>query len=519
MPSTFQFQPYQSDAPRTIADLMLRAGNAQAEGIRSSGQITAQAIAGIGSGVAQSLAQHQQEQKDAPLRALRLQEAQQNVQEGDLKLQAGRRAQMGQQVLALAVKEFGDNPDKVVKFVTANGFGDLANGYMQTADLWQKLKKGAIDSADSANAFEGEVLSRIAKLPTPEAKQAAWTAAQGGLKAHNVDTSALSPTWDDDAAAAQIAVYGPKPNLMTVNAGDQVVDKNDPSVPILTVPPKAQAPPNTGSFEDYVVRRFGQNPTPTQITQARKDYNQADDKATGFAAADVTKLTPAAIEIAARNYLATGSMPALGMGDKVTRQTILNRAGELDPTANVAANKATFKADQDSLVALQKQRDAIGAFESTALKNLDVFLEAAKKIPDTGSPFFNSPIRAVSERGLGSAEMTAVNTARRTVIPEFAKILSNPGLSGQLSDSARHEVEEVVSGNATLKQMVAASNILKRDAANRRTSYDDQIKTIQGRMRPAAAGGKVTVTDPTGEPHQFDTQAQADAFKRLAGIP
>lgn len=30
--------------------------------------------------------------------------------------------------------------------------------------------------------------------------------------------------------------------------------------------------------------------------------------------------------------------------------------------------------------------------------------------------------------------------------------------------------------------------------------------------------GKITVTDPTGKPHVFDTQAQADNFKKLAGI-
>ena len=43
-------------------------------------------------------------------------------------------------------------------------------------------------------------------------------------------------------------------------------------------PAAMPAPPNVGSFEDYVVRRFGATPTPEQITQARKDYQQADDR-------------------------------------------------------------------------------------------------------------------------------------------------------------------------------------------------------------------------------------------------
>jgi len=34
-----------------------------------------------------------------------------------------------------------------------------------------------------------------------------------------------------------------------------------------------------GTFEDYVLRKFGQSPTPEQVVQARKEYGQADDAA------------------------------------------------------------------------------------------------------------------------------------------------------------------------------------------------------------------------------------------------
>lgn len=37
-------------------------------------------------------------------------------------------------------------------------------------------------------------------------------------------------------------------------------------------------PPALGSFEDYVARKFGANPTAAQIEQARKAYGQADDR-------------------------------------------------------------------------------------------------------------------------------------------------------------------------------------------------------------------------------------------------
>lgn len=199
-------------------------------------------------------------------------------------------------------------------------------------------------------------------------------------------------------------------------------------------------------------------------------------------------VTEEGIDIAARNYLKTGVMPPLGMGDKTTRQRIINRSAELGGAdADIASNKAIFGSDSASLKKLQGQRDAVGAFEGTALKNLDVFLDAAKQIPDTKSPVLNKPIRSIDEKVLGSPELTAYNVARTTVIPEFAKILSNPGLSGQLTDSARHEIENVLSGDATLAQTLAAVNVLKKDAENRRTEFDRQIEEVKGRMK---GGGK-----------------------------
>lgn len=209
-------------------------------------------------------------------------------------------------------------------------------------------------------------------------------------------------------------------------------------------------------------------------------------------AADVTDLTPQGLDIAALNYKKTGAMPALGMGDKVTRKRIIDRAAVLTSADvarieaggnDIASNKADYAADSASLTALQKQRDAVGAFEDTALKNLEVFLGAAKKIPDTGAPWLNRPLRSINRNGLGAADIAAYDTARLTVIPEFAKILSNPTLSGQLTDTARAEVERVVSGDASLKQTLAAAEILKQDVRNRKQSYDDAIASIRQRRQ------------------------------------
>jgi hypothetical protein len=42
--------------------------------------------------------------------------------------------------------------------------------------------------------------------------------------------------------------------------------------------PETDKAPKVGTFEDYVVRKFGPTPTPAQVLQARKEYGQADDR-------------------------------------------------------------------------------------------------------------------------------------------------------------------------------------------------------------------------------------------------
>lgn len=222
--------------------------------------------------------------------------------------------------------------------------------------------------------------------------------------------------------------------------------------------------------------------------------------------AAATSVSEQGVELAARNYLTTGVMPPLGMGDKGTRQAILNKAAELGGVgANIAANKADYKADTGSLTTLQRQRDTIGAFEDTAGKNIDIFLNAAGKIVDTGSPLANSLVRNVTGKMLGSPDQAAFDAARQVAVNEIAKITSNPNLTGQLSDSARREVDAFNPREATLAQSVAVMRLLKQDMANRITSLDDAVKNVKGRLRPTdtappAPAGFVDMVAPDGRP-------------------
>jgi hypothetical protein len=265
-----------------------------------------------------------------------------------------------------------------------------------------------------------------------------------------------------------------------------------------------------------------------------RHHKALEEEATaGLTMAD---LTPDALNMAADNFATKGVMLPLGMGKAATemRRAIINKAAERHP--DLAGNQAAYGANVQSLNALQKQRDAIGAFEQTAMKNLDLFLKTVKPIIDTGAPWLNKPFRTAVRQGTSDPKFLAFQAARRVAVNEIAKITSNPNLAGSLSDSARHEVESFIPEDATAKEIIAVVNILKQDVGNRVQSMDEQIGAIKKRISPRSTrdeaptssatapspvmgAGAVVVKDPqSGKSFSFPNQAAADAFKQVRGI-
>jgi len=195
-------------------------------------------------------------------------------------------------------------------------------------------------------------------------------------------------------------------------------------------------------------------------------------------------------------------MPPMGYGAAASaaRTRVLNRAATLTPEEiadleagglDIAGNSMDFAADKGSLTTLQRTRDAVTAFEKTALRNIDIFLNTAKKAVDTGMPIINQPVRAVAASAFGSTNLAEFNAARTVALTEAAKVLNNPNLSGVLSDSARKEVEGLLSPNATVGQAYAVFNLIKNEMRGRTQYLDQTIAEIKGR-------GKTGTTTKSG---------------------
>lgn len=221
-----------------------------------------------------------------------------------------------------------------------------------------------------------------------------------------------------------------------------------------------------------------------------------------------SSLTPETKDMLVDKYLKTGQLDAdISARNPGLRNEILNAAAAKlkasGSTPDLAGAKASYKSDQSSLSNIQKQRDQVVAFESTALKNLGVFEGLAKDLVDTGSPLLNKPIRYLAAQAAGSPGQAAANAALQTVIPEFAKINSGQMGQGALSDSSRHEIANILPESATLGQILAIGKVLRQDASNRHQSLDQQLSEIKGRISGKGAApvatARPTATGSNGE--------------------
>ena len=212
------------------------------------------------------------------------------------------------------------------------------------------------------------------------------------------------------------------------------------------------------------------------------------------------------LDLAANNYRQTGQMPAGMARSPGSTKAIIDRAAALDQSAGgagIAANKAVLGSYTDALKKLQTNFSQVQAFEQTAEKNMDLLQTTAQKIPDLGTRYANIPVRMISASMIGSDNMAAFKTALNTAQTESAKVLNSSNASGVLSDSARHELQDVIDGNVPYSAMVASLNTLKQDMANRTQAYNQQIGDLQTRIKggaqlaPAAQPGQQpAATDP-----------------------
>ena len=214
-----------------------------------------------------------------------------------------------------------------------------------------------------------------------------------------------------------------------------------------------------------------------------------------------TGLSSGAVDLAASQYLATGQMPPLGFSSQALRTAILNRAAELqqqtgETTEEVPGKRAEFKANQTALTQITKDLTAIAPFQEMLSKNSDILKTLAGNVVKTDNQLANRSINWLQNNMLGKPNVAEYLAQVQIVQTEAARVLNNPRLVGQLTDSARHEMQNIVSGNMSLGQTVAVVDRLQSDANNRVNAMRKQSEQLRKSLGSPTSGATTNAASP-----------------------
>jgi hypothetical protein len=190
-----------------------------------------------------------------------------------------------------------------------------------------------------------------------------------------------------------------------------------------------------------------------------------------------------ALENAARMYLSgTGKVPAFGMKASPDRGRFWAIVAKLSPEyggpAGLVARQNAIAGLKQELGTVMKTRGLVEAFSETARKNLKDAETLSNTVDRSNSPMLNQWLLNGRKKWSGDPDVAEFDVAARTAINETARVLNSANASGVISDSARHEIEDMLNTALTPEQFTRAVNRLLKEMDNRRTSYDDQVKAI-----------------------------------------
>jgi len=237
--------PYQSNA--RLSDLLIEQGRVVGDRRRASGQLWGDVVRGVAALpdridartqaiAAAEMGRRQQES------ALANADLQRRVHEGTL---AGQRREIAQDDAARALAAKTQAVQEWLADVASNDVPDVMNAaYRSGRD--RLIQQGVLTPQDAPEFFPGQswVRSRMAMiLPATERFKQLFPEPEKGV------------------------VLPRGARISHPVTGDTIADN-----------PMTPDAPTVGSFEDFVVRQFGPNPTADQIADARRRYQQADDR-------------------------------------------------------------------------------------------------------------------------------------------------------------------------------------------------------------------------------------------------
>lgn len=250
---------------------------------------------------------------------------------------------------------------------------------------------------------------------------------------------------------------------------------------------------------ETALRSANQEANLTERTRHDQEMEDLSRQRIGAAAAKgaagPTGMDEGAVDLAAQQYLDTGKMPPLGFSGSALRVAILNRAAQFAADEGISAKgvpgkQASFKANSTALTVITKDLTAISPYKEMVDKNGDILKELAAKVTKTDVTFANRTVNWLAKNMGGDPDVAEYLAQVRIFQTEAARVLNNPRLTGQLTDTARQEIEGVIGGDLSLAQTNAVVDRLRSDADNRVNAMTSQSEKLRDKLAKPMADEK-----------------------------
>ena len=467
--------PMSGRRARNISDLILRQGDIAAQRAARSGEIWGRAFSDVGNIAAGAIQEHQ-ERKAITKRG---------------------------EALVDFISNLPDDPEAILQRATQI-FGpegvSFARNVMDYRSTVQKAQQG---EAPTFEEFRGsaEGLARMYR-DAPEFIQQNWGDISQtfgrGAKAHlGLD---LQPEWQDDYGPALESFLpdkgGPQPGTFGWFMGlpeDQRAEALGAREQWEGAG-RAQASPAVGSFEDYLTKRFGPQPTPQQITQARQTYEASGRKPEQPIGEAGTTLAQGIA-----NY---GIRPSAYLLRSREGQQIMGEVMRLNPTYDQTKYDARNKLRADFTSG--KTGNNIDAL-NTAVDHLNTLKELGEGLQNSDVQMVNAAVNK-ARTAFGDPRVTNLRTAATAVESEIASLLKKTGATDQEINAWRANF----SADMSPRQFTGAINTALRIMRGRERALQHrwQVGMAVDRDYPIYGDEQTQILDGLG---YFGTETQSEA--------
>jgi hypothetical protein len=250
-----------------------------------------------------------------------------------------------------------------------------------------------------------------------------------------------------------------------------------------------------------------QSATMERIKQREEEARQRrEERKAQLAQSTGGGISADAIKMMADRYRLEGpeGLRALSAFDKTTRRAVIEQATKDalaagGDGAGMAKDAAAFKADKAALNAITKDIAAIRPYHDMLEGNAQILKELGAKLSRTDSPWANKTLNYLQTHPTSDPDVTEYLAQMRLVQTESARVINNPRLVGQLTDTARKEIENIVNGDMAIETTNRVVDRLLNDATRRITAMENEQARLLQRKPTTPAQPQNTDQPPPKE--------------------